>query len=254
MKKNQQIATAHIELSVGGKPKVMEMNFPAEPVKIKKMLPVFQKASDYFVKLGIEKSKSGDKEISCRTNCAACCRQAIPISEAEAHFLRDLVESMPEPDRSIIKKRFADALNHLEKTGWLKKVFETPLIRDKKMRKERRNELAGEYFSEGISCPFLKNESCSIYKNRPLICREYLVVSPAENCADTFKNGDKIEPVETGLEASRALFKMAVHKGAGQKTNFVPLIALFKWTDEFSENKKIKPGGKWIREFFSFLA
>lgn len=46
-----------------------------------------------------------------------------------------------------------------------------------------RRELALKYFALGIACPFLEDESCSIYEHRPMRCREYLVTSPAENCS-----------------------------------------------------------------------
>ena len=35
--------------------------------------------------------------VSCRAGCGACCRQLVPIAEAEARRIRDLVEAMPEP-------------------------------------------------------------------------------------------------------------------------------------------------------------
>ena len=38
--------------------------------------------------------------------------------------------------------------------------------------------LGREYFQLGIPCPFLEEESCSIYHDRPITCREYLVTSP----------------------------------------------------------------------------
>jgi Fe-S-cluster containining protein len=254
MKKNPKLLTAHIELSVDGKPRIMELNYPAKPVKLRRMLPVFQKASNYFVKLSVEKSRSKDKEVSCQAGCAACCRQPVPVSESEAHLLRNVIEAMPETDKTRVKKRFDDAFDHLEKTGWFKRVIETSRIKDKKTRSEKHNELAREYYAKSISCPFLKNESCSIYNDRPLICREYLVTSPPENCENPFENRDKLEPVENGIKASQALFKMAIHKSDGQDSNFVPLIALLRWADGFSENEELKTGEKWVREFFSLLA
>lgn len=254
MEKNSELQTARIELSVGGEPRILELHYPAKPVKLRRMLPVFQKATDYFVNLGIEKSKAENREISCRTGCAACCRQPVPISESEAYLLRGLIEEMPEPDKTNVMKRFNEAFDHFEKIGWFEKVREIFLIKDRKSRKKRRDELARKYFTEDVPCPFLKDESCSIYKNRPLTCREYLVTSPAEYCADPFTDGDKIKPVEIGLKPSQAIYKMAVRQKDGQEINFVPLVALLKWTDEFSESKEMKTGGKWVQDFFGLLA
>jgi hypothetical protein len=40
----------------------------------------------------------------------------------------------------------------------------------------------------------LEDESCSIYADRPLVCREYLVTSPAANCWEP--TSDAIEKVD----------------------------------------------------------
>ena len=58
-------------------------------------------------------------------------------------------------------------------------------------------------------CPFLEEESCSIHPDRPLVCREYLVTSPAELCAGPTQEGvtpvavPKVSPAARGLEESR---------------------------------------------------
>src|SRR5262249_39570688 len=39
------------------------------------------------------------------------------------------------------------------------------------------------YFRQGVPCPFLEDESCSIHPHRPLVCREYLVTSAPDACA-----------------------------------------------------------------------
>ena len=49
--------------------------------------------------------------------------------------------------------------------------------------RETAHALGLKYFALGIPCPFLEEERCTIHEIRPLRCREYLVVSPAEHCA-----------------------------------------------------------------------
>jgi Putative zinc- or iron-chelating domain len=49
--------------------------------------------------------------------------------------------------------------------------------------REAAHQLGLGYFALGIACPFLEEERCTIHKIRPLRCREYQVVSPAELCA-----------------------------------------------------------------------
>ena len=51
--------------------------------------------------------------------------------------------------------------------------------------------MSGRYFAAGIPCPFLEEERCGVYDERPVVCREYAVTSPPELC----------ERLEPGLEA-----------------------------------------------------
>src|SRR5262249_44693347 len=116
--------------------------------------------------------------ISCKAGCGACCRQLVPISEVEARNIGELVNSLPEPRRSQICARFAEARHRLEKAGLLEK-----LLHPENWPKDERQATGTWYFEQGIACPFLEKESCSIYADRPIACREYLVTSPAEHCA-----------------------------------------------------------------------
>jgi Fe-S-cluster containining protein len=122
----------------------------------------------------------------------------VPIAATEASMIRELVEEMPDDRRRAVRKRFADAVARLDSAGLLDRLKSEPQPTGPEYR-----ELGLEYFHLGIPCPFLENESCSIHPDRPLVCREYLVVSPPENCQRT--NGQQIEVVRMPLEASKAL-------------------------------------------------
>ena len=61
----------------------------------------------------------------------------------------------------------------------------------------------------GVPCPFLEDESCSIHPERPLVCREYLVTSPAALCAGPTQEGvtpvavPKVSMAARGLQDDR---------------------------------------------------
>ena len=61
------------------------------------------------------------------------------------------------------------------------------------------------YFRLGIACPFLESESCSIHRDRPLVCREYLVSSPSEHCADPVRGTIERVPLAGGLSRRLAI-------------------------------------------------
>jgi Fe-S-cluster containining protein len=109
-------------------------------------------------------------------------------------MLADLVSSMPEPRRHLMRRRFAatgtaiDAHfpRHAPLTG-----------------------LADEYFALGIACPFLEDEACSIHPDRPSICREYMVTTPAERCNSLNSPYAGIEFVPLPLRISEGLAQVA---------------------------------------------
>ena len=116
-------------------------------------------------------------KISCCKGCGACCRQLVPISETEAQSIAELVESLPEPRRSQVKTRFEDAANRLAEAGLLEK-----LRQPERWYREGYRAFGLEYFRQAIPCPFLDDEACSIYPDRPVTCREFLVTTPAKYC------------------------------------------------------------------------
>jgi Fe-S-cluster containining protein len=77
-----------------------------------------------------------------------------------------------------------------------------------------------EYFSKGIPCPFLEDESCSIHENRPLICRQYLVTSPASHCRKP--SAETISRVPLAADVLRALIRIEAQDQ--DRPRFVPLV------------------------------
>lgn len=108
-----------------------------------------------------------------------------------------------------------------------------------------------EYFHLGVACPFLEDESCSIHADRPLTCREYLVTSPAGNCANP--NRDNIDQVPLPLKVWPAMTRLDPPKAGSRFARWVPLIGLFEWQAENREPAVERPGPEVLREFFQHL-
>src|SRR5690606_15340022 len=180
-------ATGTIEMTVGGIPLKMELTVPKAPVKPNRMLPIFQYAANAFVDISSQSAEAQGKSISCKAGCGACCSQAVPIAEIEVYNIAEVVEKLPEPRRTAVKQRFADAVRHFEEKDWFGRMKQAAakagtVSRDEVM--EEVQTLALEYFYYNLRGPFLEAGSCSIQPDRPIACREYLVTSPAENCSD----------------------------------------------------------------------
>lgn len=234
-----------VRLSVGGQPLELGFTVPSKPVKLRRMLPVFQQMSNTFNEMGVENLKSQGKAVSCRAGCGACCRQLVPVSEAEAYNLRDLIEEMPEPRRTEIRQRFEKGMEKLNRINFFRRLGENA---DKSEEDYTRS--LQEYFRQQIPCPFLENESCSIHESRPIACRDYFVTSPPEYCASA--TGENVEKVEHVLKVKDSLIALS-RNVSDASLPFVPLIGLLKWTDKVPDRSPARAGKVWMEMFFREL-
>lgn len=239
---------AKINLTLYGKPVELNLSLPTKPVKPTRMLPVLHKMTDKFVDTAVEVFVEESEPISCRAGCAACCRQPVPLAEFETYQLAELVEELPEPRRTIVKQRFAEAVGKLEKIDWFNRVEKILNAPDSK---EKVAKLGLEYIYQNIACPFLENESCSIYQNRPLVCREFLVTSPAENCQNPSPENIKVVDLKFKVsEIVRSLWKTRNLPTA----NFVTMIYALEWAKKNPDKFGKKRGEEWLGEFFKYLS
>lgn len=250
---NGDWATGNIVLRINDEPVEMQMTVPAFPVKPHRMLPVFQQMSSAVVDSCVRAVEAEGKEISCKAGCGACCRQAVPISEIEAYQLAELVEAMPEPRRSQVKQRFANAFDHFNGIKWFDRLTglkDMAYADDPDFSMVKLNTVTTDYLLEHIPCPFLEEESCSIHPDRPLVCREYLVTSPPENCSSP--TADTIEKVPIFMRPSKALLDLGRTKNMDGISSLMMIEAL-DFVARNGDNFEEKTGQTWTGDFFQAL-
>ena len=243
--KSEEWVTGNVTLSIGGTPFDLQMTVPAKPVKPQRMLPIFQQMTHSFVGMAEDSVKSAGEKVSCTKGCGACCRQAVPLAEIEAYNIAELVESMPDERRVVIEKRFETAWRHFVEIGWFERLDNCLTA------PETREKVVLEYFYEGIPCPFLEDESCSIHESRPLVCREYLVTSPAENCSAP--SPETIRMIEQPIKVSNTVRKITNSSNLNKSVNFVPLVLALEWAKRNADGFPEKTGEQWMAEFFTTL-
>lgn len=231
------IAKGSVVFRMGDKKYQFELSVPASRVPRSAMLPVFRDLMNLSIAQGVAKAAVEGRSVSCRAGCGACCRQLVPVSPVEARQIRDLVMAMPEDRRAAVMERFADAKRRLEEAGLHAKLLEPD-----ELTPEERRELGWNYFLLGIPCPFLVEESCSIHPDRPLICREYLVSSPAANCVHPTK--ETIERVGLPMELARVLGRF--RDGEPNETTWVALSVAMDWAESHPDPEPDRTGPEWV--------
>ncbi len=215
---------AQVELKIGGKPWRVEFEAPvSDSVRPAELLPVLRKFSDVMV---ASAEAAATEAISCTKGCGACCRQLVPIREMEARRLAAFVQSLPEPRRSTILERFTSTGRRLKDAGMRERI-------DGRDALDRSGRLALklDYFALGIACPFLEDESCGIYEERPMICREHLVTSPMAACADPRAGGIHTLPMHRADSAAAKL------EARPDGPEWIALIDLLDWVSAHSDDE-----------------
>ena len=196
------------------------VHLPDEPLRPVELLPVILSLTNAVVAMSEARVEESGAKTSCCAGCGACCRQLVPISDIEARHLAWLVAAMPEERRARVVERFRAAV---ERSAEVLEAFHGT---SGEAASQELVKAVDAYFKKGIACPFLEEESCSIHAERPAVCREYLVTSPAEHCARL--DHSKIESVVIPVTVSSALTRFSDGRGTPEPRS-MPLIEVLEW-------------------------
>jgi Fe-S-cluster containining protein len=240
---------ARIELTIPAGTISGVVPVPTGPRRADDFLPLARALSDQVVGLTVLRLEEAGRPVSCGPRCGACCRQLVPISEAEARLIRDLIERLPEPRRAAIRARFDEARRRLDAAGLL-----APLLDDDRNFWDvpARDRFAVEYFRLGLACPFLEDESCSIHPERPIACREYLVTSDPKHCAEA--SSPSIENVHLPALVWGALARLSETPSGEVTPPWVPLVLAPSWAESHPDGSAPRPGTELFRELLSTVA
>ncbi len=148
------------------------------------------------------------ERMQCRSGCSMCCSQMFSISMIEAAYISRAVEAMGKTERERLR---AAAREYIEQA---RKI--TGGGRDEEQSFTPRPGLR-------LACPALKDDACSIYNARPLICRKWGIPlfnpgKPAElqACELNFGPGEEVD-IEGLIEPQVELLEQWVElKGRAQ--------------------------------------
>jgi len=100
------------------------------------------------------------RHLECRRGCTGCCHGLFEIGGADVAMIADALRAAEPATRELLVARSREILD----------TFDAPAIRDcTPPEKEAFFERARD-----VSCPALADDgACSIYENRPLVCRTF---------------------------------------------------------------------------------
>jgi len=241
----RNLVSASGEVTVRGQSYRVTFSVPAEPVALSEMLPLYHGLAEMMISASVQDAQSQGRAVSCRQGCAACCRQLIPVTQTEARRIAGLVDAMEEPRRSEILVRFRAALEKAERAGLVGRMERIAGADEPTLRA-----LAIDFQSANIDCPFLENERCSFYGERPLRCREYLVTSAPEHCF-AFRL-EALEPIRPAVSVAR-LLNIVETGDAAAPPSMLALLFAPDWAREHPEPPATMTGPEHVAEILDRL-
>jgi Fe-S-cluster containining protein len=229
-----------VALRLYGESLSVEGDAPAGPARLDELLPVFRAFDDAVIDRAVVRVEAADEKVSCAKGCSACCRaQPVPVTPPETHALSRLVESLPEPRRSEVCAAFADRVARLRTAG----LYEPFMHRETDLSREDARQIADRYFRLGLVCPFLVDDACGIYEDRPFVCRQYLVTSPAALCSDPLHNA--VKPIPMPLRFATAALTVA-EQLTGRPQHTVPLVLALAFAEAHRDELNQRHDGRDI--------
>ena len=183
------VKTISFELDIIGQPTRFSICIAQKQARLSDITPLARMLSTKLAIMVLNKLHSNDEFIPCHKGCSACCNYLIPLSVPEAFHLREEVLAMPTEQGRAVSQSFLDTakiiLNEKPKKFDINESAETSC-------QIQINELSKWYASLKLACPFLSNNLCTLYKHRPIACREHIVTDSTLLCDDEWSDESQI--------------------------------------------------------------
>ena len=223
------IRDVRFHLPLVGQDRDLAIPAPDGPTPLGDLLPAARAISAQAMEIAVAHERAEGRKVQCEAGCAACCRQLVPISVVEARSLARAVDALPPARRAAIRARFAETVRRMERLGLLDAGAPPGRMALQSPTGDPRaawGEVAARYFAARMPCPLLESERCSVYDERPIVCREYLVTSPPERCA-TLGGAHTVPRPIPGSEA----LATAVREYTGEALSMLPLPLSLEWSE-----------------------
>lgn len=205
-----------LNITIFGKELNLTIGFLDVPVRICDIIPVTQALCDRIVSTMLISAKNIGLNIPCKKGCSLCCKNLVPLSAPEALWLDEEISRMPGYEQKVLHRSIEFARRKLLATR-------PPDFSEKNSKRDISNWYAGL----NLTCPFLAENVCDIYKSRPLACREHLVTGTRHCDGSNAQNIQILKPPVSVLEAVAQLYAEL----EDDRTDAIMLPIVTKWAE-----------------------
>jgi Fe-S-cluster containining protein len=139
------------------------------------IVPPARALCDRITEIVLRRTGRAESQIPCGKGCSACCERClVPLSVPEALWFREEIIGEPASRREFTWKSCLRAAQLiLQQRPPESLIYKTDASNP--VQAVDMNRISNWYTSLNLACPFLFNDVCGIYEQRPLACREHFV-------------------------------------------------------------------------------
>jgi Fe-S-cluster containining protein len=201
---------------------------PTGFVPIASIVPMMRDLGQQAQTLEQQRLIASGHVISCKKGCSACCRMMVPVSAPEAFALEQAFAQYEEPTKRFLTSRLDAAKQQLAEAGLLEQL--TKLTRSSEPLSDNSIEpINRAYYALRLPCPFLDQDTCLIYEDRPSACRELAVTSPAPLCDNLLSPAVRSVPVSVRISTVLGLLWAELTDSVPR---LIPLPLALDWARE----------------------
>jgi Fe-S-cluster containining protein len=202
------------------------LSYTDKSARLGELVPLCRKLADMIVEKVIQHRQKTDSPTACKIGCSHCCHYMIPLSPAEAFRLGEEIQQMPrERKRKTIRSMLIAARRVLK--------YRIPKLtaegHSEKLQTLNLKIISEWYNSFQLPCPFLTDNACSIYANRPIACREHLAAGNPAGCKTTSKKIASV--IEMPISIAEVLNEVS-NRLESTQTESVILPVTIVWQNE----------------------
>ena len=183
--------TLTANINVWGNTFKVRIAFEDKPTRLSELVPLARQLSSKITQSVMEELHQRNIRIPCGKGCCMCCRYLTPLCIPEAsRTAEEIYAAPPHRRRNLLQA-------HLLAARQIMKSISTQLIIGQSQTADFTDladlkRLSHWYTALKLDCPFLNEGICTNYEQRPLACREHLVIGSARQCRTEQSNGPQM--------------------------------------------------------------
>jgi Fe-S-cluster containining protein len=221
-----------------------------ERAKLADIVPLARKLSDRITEIVLRRISSSGDSIPCRKGCSACCKRClVPMSVPEAFRFKEEIIAEPASRRESVWETCLQAARLiLSQRPPESLIYQTDTASP--LQSADMGPISDWYTSLNLACPFLYNNVCGIYEQRPLACREHFIKGSSMACRG---QGGVAEVIEMPVQLPNVLGRLASDLEGKEMESVILPLALVWCQENPGRDERTWPAEIMVRRFVEIV-